>query len=159
MVTVSAVPPEKPVSAAQTILCGSVYAGPPLLTRIGLNAGGGLTVRDALLLPLNVPEIVAVLVTVTALVVMVKVAEVAPAATVTFVGTDAIEVLLLDRLTTAPPAGAGPLRVTVPVEEAPPVTLAGFTANDEIEFAVAVKVATMALPALMVTDALGGEKV
>jgi hypothetical protein len=118
-----------------------------------------LTVKDALLLPLNVPEIVAIPVTVTALVVMVKVAEVAPAATVTLAGTDAIEVLLLDKLTAAPPAGAGPLRVTVPVEEAPPVTLAGFTAMDEIEFAVAVKVATVASPALMVTGALGGENV
>jgi hypothetical protein len=57
---------------------------------------------------------------------MVKFAVVAPAGTVTLAGTDAIEGLLLDSLTTTPPDGAEPLNVTVPVEEAPPVTVAGF---------------------------------
>jgi hypothetical protein len=60
----------------------------------------------------------------TALVVTVKVAVVPPAATGTLPGTWAEE-LLLDRVTTAPPVGAAPVRVTVPVEELPPVTLAG----------------------------------
>lgn len=62
-------------------------------------------------------------------VVTVKLAEVEPASTVTFAGTEATE-LLLDRETTEPPAGAGPVRVTVPVAEAPPPTVVGFTAND-----------------------------
>ena len=62
---------------------------------------------------------------VTGLVVMVNVAEVAPAATVTLPGTCAAAVLLLDRLTTAPPAGAGPVNLTVPVDEIPPATEAG----------------------------------
>jgi hypothetical protein len=57
-------------------------------------------------------------------VVAVKVVEVAPAGTVTLAGTCTAE-LLLDRLTAAPPLGAAPLRVTVPVEEVPPVTVAG----------------------------------
>ena len=62
----------------------------------------------------------------TATVVAVNVALVAPAATVTLAGAVATAVLLLPNVTTAPPAGAAPLNVTVPVEEAPPVTLAGF---------------------------------
>ena len=40
--------------------------------------------------------------------------------------------MLLESWTTAPPAGAGPLRVTVPVTEPrPPTTLAGFRVSDE----------------------------
>src|SRR5579859_319764 len=64
---------------------------------------------------------------VTALVLIAKIAEELPAATVTDVGTVATAVLLLARLTTAPPAGAFPARVTVPCEAAPPVTVAGLT--------------------------------
>jgi hypothetical protein len=63
---------------------------------------------------------------VTALVFTEKVALVAPAATVTLDGTVA-EPLLLERFTTAPPVGAAPLRVTVPVEGDPPVTLPGLS--------------------------------
>ena len=48
----------------------------------------------------------------TGTVVAVKVAVVAPAATVTVGGTVAAGLLLV-RVTTAPPTGAGPLRVTV----------------------------------------------
>src|SRR5881394_2124922 len=66
---------------------------------------------------------------VTALVVTVNVALLAPAATVTLAGTVAVDVLL--RVTAAPPVGAGPLSVTVPVEGDPPVTLAGLSAIAE----------------------------
>jgi hypothetical protein len=66
---------------------------------------------------------------VTALVFTVKVALLAPAATVTLAGTVA-EDALLERYTVAPLA-AGPLRVTVPVDEDPPVTLVGLTPTDE----------------------------
>src|SRR5437660_373350 len=62
---------------------------------------------------------------VTALVLTVKVALAAPAGTVTLEGTVAAAVLPLESATCAPPAGAGPLSVTVPVEELPPVTLVG----------------------------------
>src|SRR5438552_15313475 len=58
---------------------------------------------------------------VTALVLTVNVALLAPAATVTLAGTVAVDVLLLVRVTAAPPAGAGPLSVTVPVEDCPPL--------------------------------------
>lgn len=69
----------------------------------------------------------------TALVVTVNVALVAPAATVTLDGTLAAAVLLLESMTCAPPAGADPLNVTVPVEEFPPVTLVGFSETEERE--------------------------
>src|SRR6267143_1682241 len=69
---------------------------------------------------------------VTTLVLTVKVALVAPAGTATLEGTLAAP-LLLESATVAPPAGAGPLSVTVPVEEFPPVTLLGFSVSDERE--------------------------
>ena len=68
----------------------------------------------------------------TALVLTVKVALVAPAATVTLEGTVAAAVLLLESATCAPPAGAAPLNVTVPVEDClPPITLVGLSVSDE----------------------------
>jgi len=66
---------------------------------------------------------------VTALVLTVNVALVAPATTVTLEGTRAAP-LLLESATVAPPAGAAPLSVTVPVEEFPPVTLVGFSPSE-----------------------------
>jgi hypothetical protein len=73
--------------------------------------------------------IVAVVVLATAVVVTAKVPVVAPAATVTLAGT-AADALLLERLTSAPPVGAAPLSVTVPVELAPPTRLVGTRATD-----------------------------
>jgi len=72
-------------------------------------------------------------VTVLVLVLTVRDALVAPAATVTLEGTAAAAVLLLESVTVAPPAGAAPLNVTVPVEEFPPVTLLGFSVSEERE--------------------------
>ena len=57
-------------------------------------------------------------------VVTVKVALLLPAATVTAAGTVAAPLSLLSD-TADPPAGAGPLSVTVPVELTPPLTLVG----------------------------------
>jgi hypothetical protein len=68
----------------------------------------------------------------TGLVLTANVALVAPAAIVTLGGTLAAP-LLLESATCAPPVGAGPLNVTVPVEEFPPATLVGFSESEERE--------------------------
>ena len=61
----------------------------------------------------------------------VKFALLLPAGTVTLEGTLAAA-LLLESVTCAPPAGAGPLSVTVPVDDCtPPTTLVGFNVSEE----------------------------
>ena len=65
----------------------------------------------------------------TAVVVTVNVAVVAPAATLTDAGVCA-EALLDPSVTLAPPNGAGPVRVTVPVDGKPPMTDAGESVID-----------------------------
>jgi hypothetical protein len=94
-------------------------------------AVAGLMVRLAVrVTPLKTPEIVADVDAVTEVVVIVKLALVAPAGTVTVAGTAAaFELSVTD--TATPPLGAAPLKVTVPVEELPPATLAGFSDNAE----------------------------
>ena len=66
-------------------------------------------------------------------VVIVNVALVAPAGTVTLGGTCAADVSLLESATTTPPAGAELLRVTVPCEDWPPVAVVGFRLKDASE--------------------------
>jgi len=61
----------------------------------------------------------------------VKLAFAAPTGTVTLAGTVATAGLLLESATVTPPTGAEPLRVTVPVEAVPPVTLAGLRLKEE----------------------------
>ena len=82
-------------------------------------------VRDTL--P-NEPAMIAEVKAVTVLVVTVKVALLAPAATVTLAGTVAAAALL-ESDTTAPPVGAALVNVTLPCDVPPPVTLLGFSAN------------------------------
>jgi hypothetical protein len=79
--------------------------------------------------PLKVAEMVTVVSALGLCVLTVKVALVEPAATVTLDGTVAT-VLLLEVVTTAPPAGAAALSVTVPVEELPPLTLLGLRMSE-----------------------------
>lgn len=86
-------------------------------------------VADRLVL-LYEAEIVAEVDTSTTDVLTVKVALVLPAGMVTLEGTLAAA-LLLESMTCAPPDGAGPLSVTVPVEVCtPPTTLLGFSVSD-----------------------------
>src|SRR5437868_14242007 len=91
--------------------------------------------------------------TVTVFVATVNLAVVAPAARATDAGTVAALRLLLVNATTAPPAGAAALSVTVPVLFAPPVSVAGFSV---IEARVAVTlVASSALEAAGVRTGVG----
>jgi len=66
----------------------------------------------------------------TAFVLIVKVAEVASAGTVMLAGTFATASLVLVNVTTAPPVGAGLLRVTMPCEGVPPLTFAGLSVRE-----------------------------
>src|SRR5512134_3290048 len=91
---------------------------------------GGFTVSAAVrVTPPDVPEIVTDVIEPTVCVETVKLALVAPAATVTLAGTAAAPMLLLDRDTTAPPDGAAEVSVTVPVDGLPPVTVVGLSAS------------------------------
>ena len=83
---------------------------------------------------------------VTAEVLIVNVAVVLPAATVTLDGTFVAVVLLLDSVTTAPAPGAGPVRVTVPVDVFPPRTELGLRATEDNASGVTVSVAVLATP-------------
>jgi hypothetical protein len=92
----------------------------------------------------------------TGLVVTAKVAVVALAATVTLAGTCAADVLLLDSVTNAPPAGAGPFSVTMPVEELPPSTDEGLRLTEASAAAATVKLTFITCAPLMVADWLAG---
>jgi hypothetical protein len=59
--------------------------------------------------------------------------------------------LLLLNVTTAPTAGAAPLRVTVPVELMPPTTEVGDRVTEDKDAAVTVSVAFMLVPRIAVT--------
>lgn len=68
-------------------------------------------------------------VAVTGVVLIVKVAEVEPAAIVTFAGTVAAAFGLVS-VTSAPPVGAIPFSATMPLDVLPPTTLAGLTVKE-----------------------------
>jgi hypothetical protein len=85
--------------------------------------------------------------TATAFVVMVKLALVDPAGTVTLAGTGATVELLLCNVTTAPPLGAATVKFTVAVEEFPPTRELGFRVRDVRDAgAVMVRVAVRLTP-------------
>ena len=69
-----------------------------------------------------------------------------PLGTETLAGTVAAEVLLLVNVTTAPPVGAEPLKVTVPWDVEPPVTLVGFNVSALAVAGVTVRVAVLVTP-------------
>jgi len=98
--------------------------------------------RDAVVvIPPVDAEIVAVTAVATGVVEMVKVVDLLPWPIVTDAGTDA-EVELDAKATTVPPDGAGRLRVTVPIELAPPTSVVGLkliperSATFSVRFAV-----------------------
>ena len=105
----------------------------PPVTVLGDNTSddnpAGVTVRVAVLLAPNVAVTVTEVEVATPLVVIVKVAVRFPPVTVTLDGVVA-DVLLSDKVTTVPPEGAGPLNVTVPVDELPPTTLVGLIVTE-----------------------------
>jgi hypothetical protein len=86
----------------------------------------------------------------TILVFTVNVAVVDPAGTIALPlgGTLATDGLLLERETTEPPLGAGPFRVTVPVEGFPPVTVAGLRLSEERAGGITVSKAVWGVPSL-----------
>lgn len=80
--------------------------------------------------------------------VTVKVADEAPPAIVTDAGTVAAAALSAERLTERPALGAGPVRVTVPVEAVPPVKLLGLRVTVETPIGLTVNVEEkLAVPA------------
>jgi len=92
-----------------------------------LRSSYGVIVKvTALLTPASFAVIVELVFAITAFVLVVNVAESLPAATVTDFGTTAEELLLV-RDTTKPPVPAAPLKLTIPVEGAPPATEDGLT--------------------------------
>src|SRR5580704_16617979 len=131
-----------PLGAAPLSVTIPVDGDPPF-TAAGLSATedsatavAGFTVsKMVLVVPPYEAEMVTGVAAVTALVVTVNVALVAPPATVTLAGTVAAETLL-ERETIAPPLGAAPLSVTVPVDDVPPLTLAGLSATEDSATAV-----------------------
>ena len=99
-----------------------------------------------------VPRVAVIVATVfagTALVVTVKVAVVAFAATVMLAGT-CTAALLLDKVTTAPPAAAFPFSVTVPVDGVPPRTETGLRATEFTLAAITVRLAVRVVPSMAV---------
>jgi hypothetical protein len=79
-------------------------------------------------------------------VVTVNVTLLASAATATLAGAIATRSSLLESAMIAPPVGAGPLRVTVPIEEAPPETLVGLRLTDDNVGGVMVRTALRITP-------------
>jgi hypothetical protein len=77
---------------------------------------------------------------------MLKLALVEPAAMVTVEGTCAADVLLLESWTSAPPVGAGPVNVTVPVELFPPTTDDGLRVIEDRVGGLTVRLALRVMP-------------
>src|SRR3990172_879346 len=75
-----------------------------------------------------------------------KVATPVPAGTATVAGTAATDGLLLDRETTAPPTGAGPLNITDPLVVSPPTIVEGLMETDDSDGGFTVRVEDFETP-------------
>jgi hypothetical protein len=140
-----------PAAGAAPVRVTVPVLGVPAVTAVGLSvtddSAGGLTVSMAALLrPLYVAVIVTEVAVVTVLLVAVKVAVLAPAATLIEAGTVAAAVLLLVSVTTIPPVGAAPFKVIVPVLFAPPITAVGLRDKAESAAWFTVSVAVLLSP-------------
>jgi hypothetical protein len=128
--SVTVTPPEGAAPVSVTVPVEDA----PAVTLVGVSTSdfgtGALIASVAVFVtPLAAAAITAGVLAATGTVVIVKVAVVAPAATVTLDGTVAAA-LLEDNATTTPPDGAALASLTVPVEDAPPVTLVGLTVTE-----------------------------
>jgi hypothetical protein len=116
-------------------------AGRPPLTTVGATvtdtrvAARGVTVRRPLCEPAKDADAVIFrfVVATTGYVVTGKVALGAPAGMVTLAGNVAADSIPLESVTSVPPAGARPLRATVPVEGFPPATVLGLSDTETIK--------------------------
>jgi len=103
-------------------------------------------VKVAFWLPLPyLAEIVTDLVADTGVVVIGKFTDIVLAGTITVAGVVAMLVLLLLKFMVAPSGGAGPVRVTVPVDCVPPLTELGLTVIELSTAAVTVKFAILVI--------------
>src|SRR4029453_11322451 len=104
----------------------------PLGVGVGVGGGGAprVTVRLADVVVSKNAVMVTVVLAETANVVMLKLAEVCPAGTLTTPGARAAEELFVASVIEAPPEGAGALKNTVPVALVPPLTLVGVMESD-----------------------------
>jgi len=140
-----------PLSGAGLLMVTVPVEELPPVRLVGLTenvpSSGGATVRVAV--ALVAPE-TAVMTTgveaATGLVMMVNVTLVLRAGMVTVAGTVAAEESAVSD-TTRPPLGAGPFKVTVPLEELPPVTPAGFRERPVIAGGFTVRITLLVSPA------------
>jgi hypothetical protein len=122
----------------------------PPITVVGFKASEVSEVTVTVSVVVLVAPYTAVIVTdvedATPLVVIVKLALVEPAGIVTLADTWAALVLLLRNVTAAPPAGAAPFRVTVPVALFPPTTEVGVRVSVDNVGALTVSVVVSVAP-------------
>lgn len=141
-----------PAGGAEPVSVTVAVEGVPPMTLVGLrttdDSAAAPTVRVAVFVT---PPQMAVIATgvedATPVVVIVAVAEVEPAGMTTLAGIEATAVLELESATVAPPAGAGPFKVTVAVELFPPTGFVGLRARVmKVGTAVTVSTAVFVTP-------------
>jgi hypothetical protein len=163
LATLTTTPPAGAVAFNVTVAVDVVSPVMVVGFKVSDEIAGGSTVSAAVCCTLfSVAETVATVCAPTLTDVTVNVAELAPPATVTLAGTVAAAELL-DNVTTAPPAGAVPVRVTVAVGFVKPpctvVTLSDSDATPRTRTAVAVKFTPVIFALLTVSAAFAGLKV